>query len=364
MHPDSAILKTARSEPVYGRLVRDVRRAIRDGSVGPGDRLPTEPELADQFGISVTSVRRGLDLLVSEQIIERKQGSGTYVQDKPSRPRLSGPRDTVAIGLPLDLCVYHPFFSEVMKGLRRQLGVHGWKTHDVHFRGQVSAPHDIMSLPVDPNAVLDELLRADEIAGGVFGADLTERLMPQFPPGFKAVAVDPTEVCPYVAYGWDVEIERGIDLLERAGARRIWVYGGPEPGAAASDRPRNADVVRHHDAEAPSFLLSEITQRAYKAAQSALSADPTIDGVLAGDDYTAQGVLDAISHLRIDVPGKLRVVALVNRASLLRSPHPITTLVADGYLKGTHLADLMHAHLTSPATAPSRLELSCTVSYR
>ncbi len=370
MKSTSLTWSTDPSQPAHTQMTTALRQGIRDGALKRGSKLPTEPELASQYGISVTSVRRGVEILVRERLVERKQGSGTFVLDVQSIPRPSGARDTVAIALPLELCVYHPFFSEVMKGLRRQLGVHNWKIHDIQFKATVAAPHDIRALPVDTESVLTELLRHDEIAGGIFGSDLIEKLSPHLPSNFVAVAPEPTTVCPYATYDWNYEIMRGLEILENQGAKRIWVCGASQPAESTSGSRRNrktenqAEILWYQRQGSSSTLLSEITRDAFEAACAVLSTDKHIDGIIASDDYTAQGVLDAITKCGIQVPEPVKVVALVNQASRLNMRFPITTLVADGYLKGIALADLLHEQLIFPASATKRIQLTCSVNYR
>jgi GntR family transcriptional regulator len=53
--------------------------------LGRGARLPTERQLAETLGISRPTVRQALELLESDGLIERRQGSGTYVAE----PRVS-----------------------------------------------------------------------------------------------------------------------------------------------------------------------------------------------------------------------------------------------------------------------------------
>ncbi|RXM21764.1 GntR family transcriptional regulator, partial [Citrobacter sp. AAK_AS5] len=45
----------------------------------PGMRLPGEPALADKHGVSRVTVRRALDQLADEQLIDRRPGAGTFV---------------------------------------------------------------------------------------------------------------------------------------------------------------------------------------------------------------------------------------------------------------------------------------------
>lgn len=49
----------------------------------PGDKLPSEPQLAAQFGVSRTTIRAVLEHLAAEGNISKRHGSGTYINPKP-----------------------------------------------------------------------------------------------------------------------------------------------------------------------------------------------------------------------------------------------------------------------------------------
>ncbi|MFD2184883.1 GntR family transcriptional regulator [Rhodoplanes azumiensis] len=69
------------------RLYLLLRDRIVGGAVAPGGRLPSEPALAQEHGVSRVTVRRALDLLADEGLVRRRVGSGTFVEDVPaSRP--------------------------------------------------------------------------------------------------------------------------------------------------------------------------------------------------------------------------------------------------------------------------------------
>lgn len=55
---------------------------IKEGELGPGNRLPTEQELAEQFGVNRHTVRRALSLLAEKELIRTEQGSGSYVREE------------------------------------------------------------------------------------------------------------------------------------------------------------------------------------------------------------------------------------------------------------------------------------------
>jgi GntR family transcriptional regulator, transcriptional repressor for pyruvate dehydrogenase complex len=69
--------------PVTHRVVSHIRRLIRRRRIKPGDRLPTERELAHEMGVSRPSVRAALQFLTAMGVIRSRQGSGTFIQDGP-----------------------------------------------------------------------------------------------------------------------------------------------------------------------------------------------------------------------------------------------------------------------------------------
>lgn len=67
----------------YGRIVATIRSEIHSGAYPPGSTLPPEPELAQRFGVSRSTVNRALSLLRSEGLINPQQGRGTVVLPGP-----------------------------------------------------------------------------------------------------------------------------------------------------------------------------------------------------------------------------------------------------------------------------------------
>lgn len=61
------------------RATEEIRRRLADRAWVAGDKLPSEPALAEQVGVSRVSVRAALAQLESEGLVSRRHGSGTYV---------------------------------------------------------------------------------------------------------------------------------------------------------------------------------------------------------------------------------------------------------------------------------------------
>src|SRR6185437_1504686 len=67
----------------YRRILSDLREQVLGGQRAPGDRLPSESELATIYHTSRPTVRRALAVLRSEGLIVTGQGSGTFVRARP-----------------------------------------------------------------------------------------------------------------------------------------------------------------------------------------------------------------------------------------------------------------------------------------
>ena len=65
-------------------IAQELRTRIRDGEWRPGDRIPSEPELARRRTVSRSSMRAAITLLEEEGYVRREHGSGTYVTHRPA----------------------------------------------------------------------------------------------------------------------------------------------------------------------------------------------------------------------------------------------------------------------------------------
>jgi len=83
----------AKSQPQ--RIVDSVSDRIQGGALKPGGRVPSEPELVKEFGVSRTVVREAMSRLQASGLVETRQGVGTFVLAPPiGEPLLAiGPRN-------------------------------------------------------------------------------------------------------------------------------------------------------------------------------------------------------------------------------------------------------------------------------
>ena len=86
-----ASVSTDAGVPLHRQLFLVLHDEIDRGAIAPGDPLPTEQTLCDQFGVSRITVRRALADLAEQGYIERRQGVGSFVREH-------GPADVSSAG--------------------------------------------------------------------------------------------------------------------------------------------------------------------------------------------------------------------------------------------------------------------------
>lgn len=78
-------------QPVYLQLADLLQGKIKSHQYTIGNKIPSERELSETFGISRMTVRKAIDTLIDKGLLIRLQGKGTYV----SKPRLDSPIDDI-----------------------------------------------------------------------------------------------------------------------------------------------------------------------------------------------------------------------------------------------------------------------------
>lgn len=119
-------LQASGNGPLYLKLRQALEDAIHSGRLAGGAALPAERDLADYAGVSRVTLRKAVDDLVSEGLLVRRHGSGTFVVKQA--PRVEQPlsrltsftEDMVSRGLQthsnwLERGLFHPSPEERMR---------------------------------------------------------------------------------------------------------------------------------------------------------------------------------------------------------------------------------------------------------
>jgi GntR family transcriptional regulator len=74
--------------PLYLQLQKVLRQAITEQIVAPDEAIPTERDLSEDFKVSRITVRKAIDGLVSEGLLARRRGAGTFVMGARGEARV------------------------------------------------------------------------------------------------------------------------------------------------------------------------------------------------------------------------------------------------------------------------------------
>jgi GntR family transcriptional regulator len=83
---------SAATDPVYLRVLEDLRTQIREGVLEPGARVPSRNGIIARYGVGETAAKHALQVLATEGLIEARAGSGSYVRRVPVTSQLEHDR--------------------------------------------------------------------------------------------------------------------------------------------------------------------------------------------------------------------------------------------------------------------------------
>ncbi len=306
-----------------------VRKQIAKGRFGPGDCLVGERQLAQQLGISLVTVRRGMKQLAEEGVIERVQGKGTFVREveavaaaAPANPPISLAYPAVAAGVHGDV-----FLGPVIDGVQEELMQAGLVLHLHGLNGQ--ALLDALADPVKargtfPGGVIVVNHRMTPKEAGLLG----EAGIPQV-----QIGTPTAESIPFV----DVDHFRGGFLaglhLVQQGCRRPALLLGKvseQPycqeirrGFSSAFEAHGIQVSDEMCLEKPVFPeLSELAG----LCQSLLAKKP--DGVLVMGDTAPLTLLNICREQGVAVPEDLALVSYNDSPLLESQAQPSVTAVS------------------------------------
>lgn len=155
---------TSKYLAVRGRLLERV------SAMTVGDRLPSETELCDEFGVSRITLRHAVDGLVQDGRLAREHGRGTFVTEPPTAPPLK------------------EHFTDIVTGFHRQQTTAG-NLVETRVLRQELIPADAQvagHLLLEPGAAVVELVRLRHVNGELHHHVVTYLSNDRFPDVFTA----------------------------------------------------------------------------------------------------------------------------------------------------------------------------------
>jgi DNA-binding FadR family transcriptional regulator len=76
-----SVYSTIQPSRLYEQIIEQIQNLIIEGKIRPGDKLPSERELGEQFGVSRTAVREAVKALREKGLVDVQPGRGTFITD-------------------------------------------------------------------------------------------------------------------------------------------------------------------------------------------------------------------------------------------------------------------------------------------
>ena len=176
-----------RDKPLHRAIASRIEEDIRAGKLREGDRLPAQRELADYWGVNLSTVTKALQWCENRGYLDATVGRGTFVAHWEPDERKTSPESAAGI----DLGVIHPLYqqnrllAEAIREVAEEIGIEQYLEYDEPKRKrshrQIGAEWlRRMRLPAEPEEV--------SIASGTQNA-LAVTLMALFKAG-DAIGVD------------------------------------------------------------------------------------------------------------------------------------------------------------------------------
>lgn len=139
-----------KNTPKYIELVKWIQTQIVEKKLVPGQKLYSENELKEMFGVSRQTVRHAVSILENDGMLRRVQGSGTYINDN----RLANLEKRTRVAV-VTTYVDSYIFPRTIQGIENVLLERGYSVQIAFTNNQNSRE----------KTILEDIIRRDEVAG-------------------------------------------------------------------------------------------------------------------------------------------------------------------------------------------------------
>lgn len=133
-------------QPKYKKIVDWVKKQVESGSIKPGERLNSENELTEIFQMSRQTIRHAISELEKDNIIERRQGSGTYISNVFKRKT----ENTMNIAV-VTTYVDDYIFPSIIKGMEEVISEAGYTLQIAFTHNSVEKEYSVIKNILDRN---------------------------------------------------------------------------------------------------------------------------------------------------------------------------------------------------------------------
>lgn len=312
----------------YQELIEHIHELISDGQLQPGQRMPSENELAASFGISRETVRKAVGILEEQGIVRRVKGSGTYISF--DRRENLEKRNRIAV---VTTYVDSYIFPKTIQGIESILFEQGYSV-------QIAFTNNTLDRE---KSVLEDIISRDDVAGVIVEGTksglpnpniyLYRQLISRKVPILFINTFYPELDVPHVSLDDVAAAETAVNYLIAKGHRDIGAILKLDDGQG---RLRYLGYLRAMeragcqvtDSRMVWIDTDEAKQLAY-CTERLLNRVEACTAIFCYNDQIAFQLIRILTERGIDVPGDVSVIgvddsdfALHSEVSITSLPHP------------------------------------------
>jgi GntR family transcriptional regulator of arabinose operon len=312
----------------YNQICAQLRQSLRGQQYSPGDKLPSDNELVEQFGVSRPTVARALSQLEAEGLVERRAGSGTFVSSQRQN-------DGFVFGLLIPGLGDTEIFEPICRGISI---------------ARVGGHHELLWGPTFSPSATEEF-QAEELCeyylrrrvSGVFFApmelvgekdEINQRITAALDHAKIPVVLLDRDLCSYPRRSrYDlVSIDNRragfvvtSHVLDR-GARRLVFLARPNSAPTVTMRASGFNDAIDTDPSIGAQGWAEYGDPSEIEFVADIIARHQPDAFVCANDYTAARLMTSLNALGIQVPEAVKVTGMddIRYASVLQTP--LTTI--------------------------------------
>lgn len=345
---------------MYQQMRQDILARIRRGEFKPGDRLPSENQVCEEYSVSVTTARRAFLELVKEGVVQRRAGVGTIVAPHVRRVRLA----FVSVGY---LGESMRRISSAMGELIAGIGERAW---------QEDASFSMVGVHNDEAATYLRGLVRERSADGVLlrNADNIEAELLQIldQAGLPYVAIKRHIPGQQINCVISDDVSGGqlatAHLLEQGHRRIGFVCAKPYLTMSRQRRTGYTRALLAHGILPDDTLVREeadfTPELGYQAVHALLQLPERPTAIFVASDTMALGGYEVARELELTVPDDVAFVGYddIQPVAMLRPP--LTTVRTSHYDFGQLSADLLIELITGRAFPPQQRVLKPVLIVR
>lgn len=344
----------------YQRVKEILANEIEEGKYGLGDRLPSEKQLAEQFEVSIITIRQAVEALSRDGYVEKIQGSGTYVRHL--RPVIE--RKVWALVVPNLKSYWYPPMAQGLEEVARSAGI------DVVVTGTDLAgdPGEEVRRMVGMGA--EAFAIAPSFDKPIDATVCMELSMAGLPLVFCGDYVEGVN-CPRVLWDYQGGGRLATEHLISLGHTRIAFLSHPTTNTSTLMWAGYTEALREAGLEAwpPRGVYADSYRETdlYRASRELLGAWPRATAVICTHDAIAYHVCRAAEDAGISVPDEFSVVGFYGFHMDEVEGLFLTTIAVPKYELGQEtgkilLRLMMGSSVNPEVVLPSRLRLGRTTA--